>query len=182
MTLRLAGMGGTRREVVLRGATRVEEVKRLALALLGVRVGAAVGLSWNSRLLRDEETLSEAGLGQGGGMVEVCAGEGGGMRLGLTRKIFPIESELDTTGKLKESMGELSDRKKQGEAQSLHAVADEGRLPASEASWEAAGLRQAEAEVEVVAVTAGAGAVDLSYEDFREKEVCWSEFLRFTLL
>jgi hypothetical protein len=80
ITLRLAGVGEARREVVLEGlwgATRVGEVKRLAGVLLG---GVQPALLFESRLLRDEETLAEAGVGAQGG-VEACVG-GGCCRIG----------------------------------------------------------------------------------------------------
>ena len=77
ITLRLAGTGEAGREAVLeglRGATRVEEVRRLGAALLGVRPA----LVYESRLLRDEETLAEAGVGAQA-RVEARVGDAGGM-------------------------------------------------------------------------------------------------------
>ena len=78
ITLRLAGVGEARREVVLEGlwgATRVGEVKRLAGVLLG---GVQPALLFESRLLRDEETLAQAGVGAQGA-VEACVGDAAGM-------------------------------------------------------------------------------------------------------
>jgi hypothetical protein len=83
-TVRLAGDGCVAREVGLEGlwgATRVEEVLRLANAALGVRACGGLGLRCGSRLLRGEATLAEAWVGVGG-VGEVWVGEAGGMPVG----------------------------------------------------------------------------------------------------
>ena len=83
VTARLAGDSeGPAREVVvegLTGAMRVAELLARAAAVLAVpaTVDTRV-LMADSRLLRGEDTLAEAGVGAGGA-VEVCLGEEGGM-------------------------------------------------------------------------------------------------------
>ena len=72
--MRLAGKGTA---LELLGAARVEEVLRHAAAALGVRAGIKAALIFESRLLRADEWLTEAGVGAGG-VVDVLVGQVGG--------------------------------------------------------------------------------------------------------
>jgi hypothetical protein len=64
----------------LAGATRISEVlARAAAALKVAAVGANAALRVGSRELRGDETLAEAGVPREGCVVEVTAGEAGGM-------------------------------------------------------------------------------------------------------
>ncbi len=83
VTARLAGDSeGPAREVVvegLAGSMRVAELLARAAAVLAVPATVATRmLMADSRLLRGEDTLAEAGVREGG-TVEVWLGEGGGM-------------------------------------------------------------------------------------------------------
>ena len=133
ITLRLAGVGEARREVVLEGlwgATRVGEVKRLAEALLG---GVQPALLFESRLLRDEETLAEAGVGPKGA-VEACVGDAAGMPGADSDECifaFPAarwaDMELaELAGVVGGMMGEVSRDESgiEGAVQRLHAAAE----------------------------------------------------------
>jgi hypothetical protein len=131
ITLRLAGGGEARREVALerlRGATRVEEVKRLAAALLGVQPA----LFFESRLLRDEETLAEAGVGAQGA-VEACVGDAAGMPGADSDECifaFPADAarsaDMELAGVVGGLLGELSRDESgiEGAVQRLHAAAE----------------------------------------------------------
>jgi hypothetical protein len=80
MTVRLSGET-PRLEVVLDGIhdeTPVEEVLRRACVALGVQAGAKAVLRCESRLLKAEETLAEAGV-SARDVLDICIGEDGGM-------------------------------------------------------------------------------------------------------
>ncbi len=103
MRVRLAGEGAGGRKALLEGlagATLTAEALRLAVEALSVQAGAGAVLRLDTRMLRGEETLSEAGLGERD-EVEVWVGEGGGM-LGaldaLQRQTSGFVSVLDLAG------------------------------------------------------------------------------------
>ena len=126
ITLRLAGVGEARREVVLEGlwgATRVGEVKRLAGVLLG---GVQPALLFESRLLRDEETLAEAGVGPQGA-VEACVGDAAGMPGADSDEcIFAFPAARWADMELAELLGGVSRDESgiKGAVQRLHAAAE----------------------------------------------------------
>ena len=126
ITLRLAGVGEARREVVLEGlwgATRVGEVKRLAGVLLG---GVQPALLFESRLLRDEETLAEAGVGPKGA-VEACVGDAAGMPGADSDEcIFAFPAARWADMELAELLGGVSRDESgiEGAVQRLHAAAE----------------------------------------------------------
>ena len=80
VTARLRGKEAMR-EVAVEGlgeATLVKELLLRAAIALGVQAGTEGALRCEARWLKDEETLAEAGVAPGD-LVDVYAGEGGGM-------------------------------------------------------------------------------------------------------
>ena len=100
MTTTVARLGGERsvgRWVVLEGlegAKRVEEV----LLLAGVQTGAEALVLYESRLLRGEATLAEAGLAAaGGGALKMLEGKLGGMPGADSDSIFAMADSIFAT-------------------------------------------------------------------------------------
>jgi hypothetical protein len=95
MTVRLGGKRTVGRRVVLeglQGATRLEEV----LLLAGVQTGAEAAVLCESRLLRGEATLAEAGLAAGGA-VQMWEGKPGGMPGADSDSIFAMAYSIFAT-------------------------------------------------------------------------------------
>ena len=102
MRVRLAGEGAGGRVARLEGlcgSTRVGEVVRLAGEALGVATSGATGvrlrLRVDTRELREEETLAEAGVGAGGAEeVWVVVGVPGGMRPGVDGALDALQAQV----------------------------------------------------------------------------------------
>ena len=164
VTARLAGDSeGPAREVVvegLTGAMRVAELLARAAAVLAVpaTVDTRV-LMADSRLLRGEDTLAEAGVGAGGA-VEVCLGEGGGMPGGC----------FGFGGQQQQVVDDLRARVREAEAQ---AKAEATRHAEAEAQMKEA-LRKLEAERPLtsssIVMPGEGGSASAQGADTRERE------------
>jgi hypothetical protein len=107
----LAGKGAgadAGREVLLVGLdskTQVEEVRQQGAAALGVGTVSEVRLVCGGRVLREEETLGEAGV-VSGGVVEVRVGEAAGMPVGC----FGFGGQQQTVNELRLRVAEAEAR------------------------------------------------------------------------
>jgi hypothetical protein len=167
LTVSLAskGAGGQKARLQgLTGAMRVEEVLRLSAAALGVPAGADAALRSDSRVLRGDETLAEAGAGE----LSVAVGVAGGMP-GFAHRLLAVqgwhdwqEAELleGRTSKVKAfiDLSPLIGLTRGGQQKVINELRARVREAETRALEEARRRAEAEAEVENLRLRSGPAA------------------------